>query len=202
MTLAEKACNIEINKLKEPSGKQDQYISSYGGVNCFYFKKNDEVKVESLDISRKNLDTLENNLLLFYTGYSRRSSSILNNQKKLSNKNNKEMLRNLKEVKKMGLRVKNYLQNGEFENFGHILNEHWERKKERSKDMSNDKIDKWYKGAINNGAIGGKLVGAGGGGFLMFYATDKEKLRNYFYKENVVEVKFKFDFEGAKIIMT
>ena len=200
--LAEKACYIEIDKLKEPSGKQDQYISAHGGVNCFYFRRNNEVKVESLNISKKNVDTLQSNLLLFYTGFSRRSKIILNNQKKLSDKNSKEMLRNLKEVKKIGLKTKNFLQNGEFENFGYILNEHWERKKERSKDMSNDKINKWYKGAINNGALGGKLVGAGGGGFLLFYANDKEKLRSYFYKEGVEEVKFKFDYEGAKIIMT
>ena len=200
--LAEKACDIEMNKLKEPSGKQDQYIASYGGINCFYFKKNNGVKVESLKILPKNLQILEENLLLFYTGYSRKSKNILDNQKKLSLQNNNEMISNLKKIKKMGIKIKKYLEDGDFYSFGNAMNEHWIEKKRRSPIMTNEKINQWYDGALKNGALGGKLVGAGGGGFLMFYANDKEKLRNYFLKQCAEEVIFKFDFEGAKIIMS
>jgi D-glycero-alpha-D-manno-heptose-7-phosphate kinase len=145
---------------------------------------------------------LEENLLLFYTGYSRKSKNILDNQKKLSLQNNNEMISNLKKVKKMGIKIKKYLEDGDFCSFGNVMNEHWIEKKRRSPIMTNEKINQWYDGALKNGALGGKLVGAGGGGFLMFYANDKEKLRNYFLKKCAEEVSFKFDFEGAKIIMS
>jgi D-glycero-alpha-D-manno-heptose-7-phosphate kinase len=141
-------------------------------------------------------------LLLFYTGYSRQSKKILINQKNLSVKNNKEMIDSLMKIKNIGYKVKNFLEKGDFESFGQIMNDHWREKKNRSKIMSNAKINFWYEGALKNGAIGGKLVGAGGGGFLMFYAKDKEMLQNYFFKLGVEEVKFKFDFEGTKIIMS
>jgi len=200
--LAEKACYIEMKKLNDPVGKQDQFISAYGGVTCFEFKKNDYVHAESLKISQNNLNKLENNLLLFYTGYSRQSKKILINQKKLSVKNNKEMIDSLKKIKNIGYKVKNFLEKGDFESFGKIMNDHWHEKKKRSKIMSNSKINFWYESALKNGAIGGKLVGAGGGGFLMFYAKDKEMLQNYFFKLGVEEVKFRFDFEGTKIIMS
>jgi D-glycero-alpha-D-manno-heptose-7-phosphate kinase len=200
--LAEKACYIEMKKLNDPVGKQDQFISAYGGVTCFEFKKNDYVHAESLKISQNNLNKLENNLLLFYTGYSRQSKKILINQKKLSVKNNKEMIDSLKKIKNIGYKVKNFLEKGDFESFGQIMNDHWHEKKKRSKIMSNSKINFWYESALKNGAIGGKLVGAGGGGFLMFYAKDKEMLQNYFFKLGVEEVKFRFDFEGTKIIMS
>jgi len=200
--LAEKACYIEMKKLNDPVGKQDQYISSYGGVTCFEFKKNNYAHAESLKISQNNLNKLEDNLLLFYTGYSRQSKKILINQKKLSVKNNKEMIDSLIKIKNIGYKVKNFLEKGDFESFGQIMNDHWREKKKRSKIMSNSKINFWYEEALKNGAIGGKLVGAGGGGFLMFYAKDKEMLQNYFFKLGVEEVKFKFDFEGTKIIMS
>ena len=200
--LAEKACNIEINKLKEPSGKQDQYVASYGGLNCFYFGKNNSVKVEPLKISQKNLFKLENNLFLFYTGFSRKSKTILDNQKKMSLKNDQAMIDNLKKVKKMGIQIKSYLEKGDFESFGNMMNEHWNEKKKRSEAMTNEKINHWYEGALKNGAVGGKLVGAVGGGFLMFYAKDRDMLRNYFLREGVEEVIFRFDYEGAKIIMS
>jgi D-glycero-alpha-D-manno-heptose-7-phosphate kinase len=200
--LAEKACNIEINKLKEPSGKQDQYVASYGGLNCFYFGKNNSVKVEPLKMSQKNLLKLENNLMLFYTGFSRKSKTILDNQKKMSLKNDQAMIDNLKKVKKMGVKIKSYLEKGDLNSFGNMMNEHWNEKKKRSEAMTNEKINHWYEGALKNGAVGGKLVGAGGGGFLMFYAKDKDMLRNYFLREGVEEVMFRFDYEGAKIIMS
>ena len=131
--LAEKACNIEINKLKEPSGKQDQYIASFGGVNCFTFKKNNDVSIDRLIISRQHLETLESNLLLFYTGFSRRSKTILRKQKKLSDQNNYEMIKNLQKIKEIGQKTKKLLEMGDFENFANILNEHWNEKKKGQK---------------------------------------------------------------------
>ena len=199
--LAEKACKIEIEKLNEPSGKQDQYISSFGGVNCFKFEKSGNVQVNPLKISEKNLDKLENNLLLFYTGFTRRSKKILIKKKNNSKTKNSEMIKKLDKIKKIGLETKKFLEKGDFDSFANIMNQHWIEKKQRSGLMSNDKIDLLYNQGLKNGAIGGKLVGAGGGGFLMFYANDKEKLKNYFNKQNIEEVEFKFDYEGSKIIM-
>tara|TARA_B100000989_G_scaffold297306_1_gene282730 strand:+ start:7744 stop:8721 length:978 start_codon:yes stop_codon:yes gene_type:complete len=198
--LAEKACDIEINKLREPSGKQDQYISSFGGLNYFIFKKNNDVEVNSLKISSINFKKLENNLLLFYTGYTRESKKILSVQKNKSKENNSYMIKSLDKIKEIGIKTKKYLERGEFDSFADILNDHWREKKKRSRIMTNNKIDFLYENALKNGAKGGKLVGAGGGGFLMFYAKDKEKLRNFFHKQSIEEVDFKFDFEGSKII--
>jgi D-glycero-alpha-D-manno-heptose-7-phosphate kinase len=199
--LAEKACKIEIDILNEPSGKQDQYISSYGGVNSFKFQKNGDVKIEPLKISEINLSKLESNLLLFYTGFTRESKKILITQAKGSINTNSGMIKKLDKIKEIGIKISSLLKEGNFEEFAEIMNEHWMQKKKRSNLMSNTKIDSLYEGGLKNGALGGKLVGAGGGGFLMFYANDKEKLKNYFMKRNIEEVEFKFEFEGSKIIM-
>jgi len=164
-------------------------------------KKNGEVKVNPLKISEKNLDKLESNLLLFYTGFTRRSKKILITQKNNSKTKKSKMIKKLDKIKELGLKTKKMLEKGEFENFAETMNRHWFEKKQRSKVMTNDKIDFYYNQGLKNGAIGGKLVGAGGGGFLMFYANDKEKLKKFFLRENVEEVEFKFDFEGSKIIM-
>lgn len=199
--LAEQACLIEIEKLKEPIGKQDQYISAYGGITCFEFCKNGEVKVSPLKISKETMYNLEDNLLLFFTGYSREASSILKEQNDKSKTNDENMIANLDFVKELGLKSKIALENGDMHQFGEIMNVHWEHKKKRSGAMSNPKIDEWYNLALKNGAVGGKLIGAGGGGFLMFYAEDKTKLRHALMKEGLEEVRFKFDFEGTKIIL-
>jgi D-glycero-alpha-D-manno-heptose-7-phosphate kinase len=199
--LAEQACFIEIGKLKEPIGKQDQYIAAYGGITCFEFCKNGNVKVSPLKISKETLYDLEDNLLLFFTGYSRAASSILKEQNDKSKINNKDMIANLDFVKELGLKSKVALEKGDLHQFGELMNVHWEHKKKRSGNMSNPKIDEWYKLALKNGAVGGKLIGAGGGGFLMFYAKDKTKLRHALMKEGLEEVRFKFDFEGTKIVL-
>ena len=198
--LAELACEIEINKLGESIGKQDQYISAYGGINCFSFHKNDTVTVHSLDISHQTLLELEENLLLFFTGFSRQASSILKDQKNKTESFDKEMISNLDYVKEMGFRAKQLLVEGKTHEYGKLLHEHWENKKRRSKGMSNPLINKWYEVGLKNGAMGGKLVGAGGGGFLLFYTLNKTKLRAAMSQEGLEEVHFNFDFEGAKII--
>lgn len=198
--LAKLACHIEIEKLKEPIGKQDQYIAAFGGISTFQFNKDESVITKPLDISMDTLLDLEENLLLFFTGFSRSASKILLDQKEKSNKDDKDMLENLHYVKDLGYRSKNALESGELNVYGEIMHEHWENKKRRSKGMSKPEIDTWYQAALNNGAIGGKVVGAGGGGFLMFMANDRDKLRHEMKLQGLEEVRFKFDFEGTKVI--
>jgi len=200
--LAQLACHIEIDRLKEPIGKQDQYISSYGGVTCFTFKKNDKVIAEPLKISSHKLTELEDNLLLFFTGYSRNAGKILMEQDAKTKKNEGKMIDNLNFVKQLGFRSKILLETGKLSQFADLMNEHWEFKQSRSKKMSNKNISKWYYEGLKNGAIGGKLVGAGGGGFLMFYANDKEKLRKKMFQNGLEEVRFNFDFQGTQTILS
>jgi len=198
--LSEESCDIEINRLKNPVGKQDQYISAYGGIKNFIFKKNNKVIVSNTKISRDIFFELEDNLLLFFTGFTRSSSTILKKQDVDSKKNIYEMIENLKNIKKMGLEAKKLIENNDLKKYGELMNYHWRKKIERSKNITNKKINYLYEEALKNGAIGGKLVGAGGGGFLMFYANDKTSLRKKMLNLKVEELKFKFDTEGTKII--
>lgn len=200
--LAELACAIEIDRLKEPIGKQDQYIASVGGITCFAFHKDNSVTFAPLKISREIFHKLEDNLLLFFTGFSRSASEILKDQHIKSQKNDVDMLNNLHFVKEIGYLSKDALESGNTDKFGELMHQHWEHKKKRSGGMSNQDIDTWYETALKNGAIGGKVVGAGGGGFLMFMAHDATKLRSAMKKSGLQEVRFKFDFEGAKVIHT
>ena len=199
--LAELACHVEIDRLQEPIGKQDQYIAAYGGLTCFTFHKDDRVTAEPLKISRETMYDLEDHLLLFFTGFSRSAGGILKDQKVRTQKNDNEMLKNLHYVKELGLRSREALESGNGEGFGKIMHEHWEHKKKRSGGMSNPKIDEWYELGMKNGAGGGKRVGAGGGGFLMFYAGDRQKLRHAMARAGLEEVRFRFDFEGTKIVL-
>jgi D-glycero-alpha-D-manno-heptose-7-phosphate kinase len=200
--LAELACHIEIDRLSEPIGKQDQYIAAVGGMTCFTFNKDDKVSAAPLGISMDTMFDLEDNLLLFFTGFSRSASGILKDQKVKSQRNDAEMLDNLHYVKDLGYRSRDALVDGKTELFGELMHEHWEHKKRRSGGMSNPKIDEWYELGIKNGAVGGKLVGAGGGGFLMFMAHDRNKLRHVMAQAGLEEVRFKFDFEGTKVVMS
>jgi D-glycero-alpha-D-manno-heptose-7-phosphate kinase len=200
--LAELACQIEIDRLGEPIGKQDQYIAAYGGITCFTFHKDDRVSAEPLKLDMDTMFDLEDNLLLFFTGFSRGASSILRDQNSRTKQSDREMLKNLHYVKELGHRSKEALENGNAALFGELMHEHWEHKKRRSGDMSNPQIDEWYELGIKSGAIGGKLVGAGGGGFLMFYAADRNRLRHAMSKAALEEVRFRFDFEGTKVILS
>lgn len=200
--LAELACHIEIDRLGEPIGKQDQYIAAYGGVTCFTFHKHDKVTAEPLKISMDTMFALEDDLILFFTGYSRSASGILKDQQVRSQENNAEMLSNLHYVKELGYRSKAALEAGKTQLLGELMHEHWEHKKRRSAGMSNSRIDEWYELGMKNGAVGGKLVGAGGGGFLMFVADDRNKLRKTMAAAGLEEVRFRFDFEGTKVMMT
>jgi len=199
--LAEQACHIEIDILKEPIGKQDQYISAYGGITCFEFLKDGTVIATPLAISEETLFTLEDNLLLFFTGYSRSASSILKEQNDKSKVADAEITRNLHFMKDLAFSSKRALESGDVAEFGRLMDVHWEHKKRRSADMTNGEIDRWYSCARENGALGGKLVGAGGGGFLMFYAEDKTRLRHAMRERGLKEVRFRFDFEGTRVIL-
>jgi D-glycero-alpha-D-manno-heptose-7-phosphate kinase len=198
--LAEQACHIELNLLKEPIGKQDQYIAAYGGITCFRFNPNDEVEAWPLKIDQETLFNLEDNLLLFFTGQSRSASNILKEQDSKSKNKDKDMIDNLHFVKDLGLKSKDALEKGDLHEFANLMNVHWEHKKQRSANMSNNKIDEWYELARKNGALGGKIIGAGGGGFLMFYTEDKVKLRHAMRQAGLEEVRFRFDFAGTQVI--
>ena len=196
------ACEIEIDRLKEPIGKQDQYIAAYGGITCFHYHPNEEVDAYPLQLSMDTLFDLEENLLLFFTGFSRSAGNILKDQDNRSRQSDKEMLDNLHYVKELAFRSQRALEGGKAKEFGEIMHAHWEHKKNRSRGMSNPQIDEWYELGRSNGAVGGKLVGAGGGGFLMFYAEDRKKLRQNMAHAGLEEVRFRFDFEGTKVMLT
>jgi D-glycero-alpha-D-manno-heptose-7-phosphate kinase len=198
--LAELACDLEINRLDEPIGKQDQYIAAYGGVTCFTFNPDDSVEAMPLKMPIEALFDLEDNLLLFFTGFSRSAGSILEDQKLRTQQSDSEMLANLHFVKELGLRGQQALEAGNLPMFGELMHEHWGHKKRRSRGMSNPQIDEWYELARANGAIGGKLVGAGGGGFLMFYTEEHRRLRRAMSRAGLEEIRFHFDFEGTKVL--
>jgi D-glycero-alpha-D-manno-heptose-7-phosphate kinase len=200
--LAEQACEVELGRLREPIGKQDQYIAAYGGITCFKFLENGKVEAWPLKISDEMRDSLEDNLLLFFTGYSRSASGILKEQDQKSKSDDKAMIENLHFVKELGLQSQRALEAGNLPEFARLMDVHWQRKKQRSGGMSNPKINEWYDLAMANGALGGKLIGAGGGGFLMFYAADKAKLRHAMRQSGLKEVRFRFDFEGTKLVIS
>jgi len=198
--LAKQACEIELNRLREPIGKQDQYIAAFGGITCFKFNADGGVEAWPLKISEETLFNLEDNLLLFFTGYSRSASAILKEQDDRSKKSDQEMIDNLHLMKDLGRQSQAALEAGDLHEFAHLMDVHWQRKKERTSQMSNHQINEWYDCAMTNGALGGKLIGAGGGGFLMFYADDKARLRHALRSQGLTEVRFRFDFEGTKIL--
>jgi D-glycero-alpha-D-manno-heptose-7-phosphate kinase len=198
--LAEQACHIEMEKLGEPIGKQDQYIAAYGGITCFKFMPDGRVEAWPLKISEETLFNLEDNLLLFFTGYSRSASNILKEQDDKSKRSDKAMIDNLHFVKEVGKQSQQALEANDLHEFARLMDVHWQHKKQRSQGMSNCQINDWYDYAMANGALGGKLIGAGGGGFLMFYADDKARLRHAMRKKGLTEVRFRFDFEGTKIL--
>ncbi len=197
--LAEQACHIEIDLLGEPIGKQDQYIAAFGGLTCFTFHRDGTVEAAPLAIDEEVRHNLEDNLLMFFTGFSRSASQILKDQDTRTRKSDSAMIDNLHYVKDLGLRSKTALEKGDLIGFGKLMHEHWENKRKRSGGMSNPQIDAWYGAAMDNGAVGGKLIGAGGGGFLMFYAEEKQRLRHAMRDAGLTEVRFHFDFEGTKI---
>jgi D-glycero-alpha-D-manno-heptose-7-phosphate kinase len=199
--LAEEACRIEIDLLGEAVGKQDQYIAAYGGLTCFDFKADGTVHVERLSVSEDTVDQLQSRLLMFFTGFAHRAGDVLLDQQVRSNVCDSEMLDNLHDVKRLGFETKEALESGDLDRYALIMREHWERKRARSPGMSNSSIDHWYETGLNNGAIAGKLVGAGGGGFLLFFADDPGRLRRAMKGQGLMELRFRFDFNGSTVLV-
>jgi len=200
-TLAEQACHIEIDLLREPVGKQDQFIAAYGGVTCFEFNPDDSVSVNAAPLGHEVLDNLEDGLCLFFTGYTRSASAILKDQDDRSKVKDGSVIDNLHFIKDLGRESHAALVRGDLPRFAELMDEHWQEKKKRSGDMSNHKINAWYEIAMRNGALGGKLIGAGGGGFLMFYTENKRRLLHAMREQGLEEVRFRFDFEGSKTMI-
>ena len=196
--LAEEACHLEIDRLHRPVGKQDQYIAAHGGLTCFEFSPDDTVSVSPLRISNETLHDLEERLLLFFTGYSRNADHALNEQAARSEAGDRGLLAQLDEVASIGLQVRQALERGDTHGFAALMHEHWERKQRRG--LSTPAIDRWYEVGRASGALGGKLVGAGAGGFLMLYAGDPDALRNAMSAEGLAELRFMFDHDGSTVI--
>ena len=197
--IAKLACDIEINKLGGNLGKQDQYISSYGGIQYMQFNPDDSVNISPLNITYDKMLELQDSMLLFFTGYTHSTNDILKDQVEKTQSNDKNMIENLLNVKRMALEGKRLLESGDIYGYGKLTHEHWMNKRERSAGMSSETIDELYFEGLKNGAIGGKLVGSGGsGGFLLFIANDQAKLRQRMKSIGLEELRFTFDFEGCK----
>jgi D-glycero-alpha-D-manno-heptose-7-phosphate kinase len=200
--LAEEACYLEIERLKEPVGKQDQYIAAFGGFLCLNIDRNGTVEAVNLKISEEVARELESSLLFFYTGFQRDSFTVLSSQQKAiqSGADKTEAMHKIKEI---GFKVKKSLEKGDLQEFGRLQHEHWLAKRSTTTLITNEQIDRWYMLGLENGALGGKLMGAGGGGFLMFYCEGEAKrnVRKTMAAEGLPEVAFRFEKEGSKIII-
>jgi D-glycero-alpha-D-manno-heptose-7-phosphate kinase len=195
--LAERACEIEIDILKEPVGKQDQYVSAHGGICAYTFEADGRVLVEPLELNDQTLRKLRNNFLLFYTGEARSASNILAHQVHQTERSDAEMVENLHRTKEIGHESRRLLESGDVEAYAELMHEHWENKRRRSPGMANERIDTLYTLARRSGALGGKLVGAGGGGFLLVYAQRPEDTRQAMAAGGAQELFFDFEFQGC-----
>ena len=200
--LAEEACKIEMDLCKKPIGKQDQYAATFGGINYLNIDKQGKVIVEPLIIKQETIYELENRLMMFYTNINRDTNNIISEQSNKIKINESIATESMHNIKKIGENIKETLLNDDIDNFGYFLHMHWLEKKKISTQMSNTNIDKWYDIGMNNGALGGKIMGAGGGGFLLFCAkqNERKRLRLAMENEGLKYMDFKFDFEGVKVI--
>lgn len=199
--LAERACKIEIDILKQPIGKQDQYSAAFGGFNAYWFHEDGTVSVEPVTIKEENLIELQNSIFLFHVKKERSASSILKVQDEKSKEGDKDVLERLHKIKDIGQHSKKIFEGGKIDEFGELLHEHWKIKKGLSDNISNQFIDEVYESARKNGAIGGKIIGAGGGGFLLLYCPqNRSKLVDAMKKLGLSPMWFSFEHEGAKII--
>ncbi len=195
--LAEAACEIEIDVLGEPVGKQDQYVAAHGGICAYTFNPDGSVLVEPLELKASVLRRLRDQLLLFFTGEARSASTVLSDQDERSKAGDAEMLENLHRTKELGRRSCEMLRDGDLEGYAELMHEHWEHKRRRSPGMANEQIDRLYMLARRSGVIGGKLVGAGGGGFLLVYSPRPEDTRQAMAAAGASELAFDFEFDGA-----
>lgn len=195
--LAEAACEIEIDVLGEPVGKQDQYAAAHGGICAYTFHEDGRVLVEPLELAPETLRRLREHLLLFSAGESRSASQVLGDQDRRSKAGDGEMLANLHRTKEIGYESRVLLEKGDLEGYAELTHEHWEQKRRRSPGMTNERIDDLYALSRSHGAIGGKLVGAGGGGFLLVYSLHPEDTRQAMAGAGAQELTFDFEFGGA-----
>ena len=199
--LAEEACYIEIETLKEPIGKQDQYLAAFGGIISLEIDRLGSVKVEQLKLPENTLDQLESNCLLFYTGIKRSAGEILASQNKSNGGRHYGSLEAMHQIKEIGRQIKQSFQQGDLDQFGQLLDRHWQTKKKLSDKISDSQIDRWYDLAKSEGALGGKLMGAGGGGFFMFYCNNgKNGFRQSLNQAGLKEMRFRIDWEGSKVL--
>jgi D-glycero-alpha-D-manno-heptose-7-phosphate kinase len=195
--LAEAACEIEIDKLGEPVGKQDQYVSAHGGICAYTFHPDDTVTVRPLELSEETLSRLRNNLLLFYTGEARSASNILSDQDTRTKQGDRAMVENLHKIKAIGEESCALLESGDMERYAELMHDHWEAKRARSSGIATERVDTLYTLARRSGVIGGKLVGAGGGGFLLVYARRPDDTRQAMAAAGAQELRFNFEFQGC-----
>jgi len=200
--LAQGAVDIEMNRLKEPVGKQDQYIAAYGGLLCQQYNQDETVNLSFLNMTDSAVHELRDSLMLFFVGNTRSASSILEDQKKKSEERDQKMIDSLHFVKQLGQEIKSALESGQVGRFGELMHDHWLRKRGRSTGMTNNRIDELYELArTKGGATGGKLVGAGGSGFLMFHTQNRKLLRETMHAAGLMEMDFSFDFEGSVVML-
>lgn len=199
--LAEEACHIELDILKKPIGKQDQYMAAFGSLTALDIRRDGTVTPTRLALDVDLLETLESNILMFYTNEMRDATAILKKQDEATLRNNGTVVQSLREIKAIGLEICDAISKGNLRRFGELMDQHWESKKRLSAGITNPLIDAWYQLAKQHGAIGGKISGAGGGGFLMFYCEEKKaQLREAMRAAGLRELKFRFDFEGSKVV--
>jgi D-glycero-alpha-D-manno-heptose-7-phosphate kinase len=201
--LAEEACAIEIDKLREPIGKQDQYIAAFGGITAFTFNTDGSVVAERLNVKPEVMDELESNLLIFFSGVERRASTVLKEQAKTITANADDAVQRMHRIKEMGYETKRFLESGQVDRFGELLHEHWTNKKKLASNMTDPMLDEHYDAALKAGAIGGKIMGAGGGGFFMFYAKpgDRKRVLEAMTKRGLRQLRFRWDHDGARILL-
>ena len=200
--LAEEACQIEIKNLGRPIGKHDQYIAAFGGLTCLEIDREGSVRVYNGEISQEVVDELEKNILLFYTGISRDANEILSSQSKAAEKDESNVVKSLHRIKEIGYHIREAFEEGNLAKFGYLLDKHWQAKRNLSEKVTDARIERLYEKAKENGALGGKIMGAGGGGFFMFYCEEhRERLRKAMAEEGLREMRFHFDFEGTKVLI-
>jgi D-glycero-alpha-D-manno-heptose-7-phosphate kinase len=199
--LAREACELEIDRLKEPIGKQDQYIAAYGGVSAMTFLPDGSVEVERLPLRDEVIDELESNLVIYYSGVERRASSVLKEQAKTIADNKDDAVQRMHRIKALGHETRRILLSGQVDAYGEMLHEHWTNKRKLAANMADSTIDDHYEAARKAGAIGGKLMGAGGGGFFMFYvrAAERRRVQEVLGARGLRPMRFRFDFDGARI---
>ncbi len=201
-TLAREAVEIEMNRLGEPVGKQDQYIAAYGGLLCQEYLPDGEVRVTPLHMTEESLRELRDSLMLFFVGDTRSASSLLGEQKRLSEAHDPTMIEGLHFVRALGHDIREALESGRVSEFGRLMHEHWMRKRARSCRISTIRVDSLYDLARSEGgATGGKLVGAGGSGFLLLHTHDRRRLRDTMVRAGLTELDFSFDFDGSVVLL-